>query len=597
MNLRLATIPKCLRERPQWVLWKNIVRDGKPTKVPFSVNGEPAKANDPATWSAMTQVWTKFLAGGYAGIGYEFSADDPFCGIDLDGCRDANSGKLADWARKIILDCGSYAEVSPSGTGVKIFIRGKWEREGHKKPVADVAKIAGKEPAIEIYSSVRYFAVTGWRLQGLTEVIDGQKQLDALYKRFWPPQQSAPQDFYSDDAVVDRARKYLQRVAPAVSGSGGHNQTFQAACVLVLGFGLPENIALRLLTEWNQGCQPPWSEKDLIHKLRDADKQPGDRNYLRNSQPQRFDTVKVPYYKPPKPRREPRETTLSAAGEQYLELLSSGGEQLVSLGLSELDYAVGGGVTWHELVLVCGRPNHGKSLIGMQCIHHWTGAGMPCALILEEGSPTSMGKRLLQFASDVPTEHWEHSYKQIASDLFAHLSNRAECFIYEGCGTVEVAAETIRRSVKEKGVQCVVVDYAQLLRGAGKSSYEQQTDVAQTLRQVVNEEKIILMALCQLSRDVEKRKRFVPMPSDIKATGQWEQDADVILFGVWPYKLDKKADPFFYQMFVMKNKSRATNQDLVSLHFKPSRQMVIESKSLAAEPVTEAEMQQALAGF
>jgi putative DNA primase/helicase len=69
--------------------------------------------------------------------------------------------------------------------------------------------------------------------------------------------------------LIKRARNYLMKVPPAVSGDGGHNQTFKAACILVR-FGLTQAEALEVLKEWNETCQPPWTEKELLHKLEDA---------------------------------------------------------------------------------------------------------------------------------------------------------------------------------------------------------------------------------------------------------------------------------------------------------------------------------------
>jgi putative DNA primase/helicase len=80
--------------------------------------------------------------------------------------------------------------------------------------------------------------------------------------------------------IGDRAKKYLTKIPPAVSGAGGHDQTFHAACVLVQGFSLERETALSLLREWNQTCQPPWSERELTHKIDSALKQPGERGYL-----------------------------------------------------------------------------------------------------------------------------------------------------------------------------------------------------------------------------------------------------------------------------------------------------------------------------
>lgn len=72
------------------------------------------------------------------------------------------------------------------------------------------------------------------------------------------------------DRVEERARKYLEGMGPAVSGSGGHAHTFRAAQVLVRGFGLKEEAAWSLLADWNQSCKPPWSENALRRKLEQA---------------------------------------------------------------------------------------------------------------------------------------------------------------------------------------------------------------------------------------------------------------------------------------------------------------------------------------
>jgi hypothetical protein len=70
--------------------------------------------------------------------------------------------------------------------------------------------------------------------------------------------------------VIERARRYIGKCPPAISGQGGHNATFHVAGVLFHGFGLSEADSLALLREWNQSCHPPWSEADLLHKIRSA---------------------------------------------------------------------------------------------------------------------------------------------------------------------------------------------------------------------------------------------------------------------------------------------------------------------------------------
>lgn len=89
----------------------------------------------------------------------------------------------------------------------------------------------------------------------------------------------------ADENKVARARAYLAKVPPAVSGQHGHDQTFKAACSIVEGFDLDTDAAYALLSEWNQACQPPWSEKELRHKIEDADKKATRRGHLLEATP------------------------------------------------------------------------------------------------------------------------------------------------------------------------------------------------------------------------------------------------------------------------------------------------------------------------
>ena len=70
--------------------------------------------------------------------------------------------------------------------------------------------------------------------------------------------------------TLERAALWLAKVPPAVSGQNGHSTTYTAAVGLVHGFQLGYGDAMTLLSEWNLSCQPPWSDKDLAHKLREA---------------------------------------------------------------------------------------------------------------------------------------------------------------------------------------------------------------------------------------------------------------------------------------------------------------------------------------
>ena len=70
--------------------------------------------------------------------------------------------------------------------------------------------------------------------------------------------------------AVRRARGYLAHIEGAISGQRGHDRTFRVACVLAIKFGLTLEQAWPLMLEWNEQCEPPWSDKEIAHKLQDA---------------------------------------------------------------------------------------------------------------------------------------------------------------------------------------------------------------------------------------------------------------------------------------------------------------------------------------
>jgi hypothetical protein len=74
----------------------------------------------------------------------------------------------------------------------------------------------------------------------------------------------------TDRPIIERAKRYVASVPPAIAGQHGDVHTFRICCRLVRGFALDEEEALRVLSEWNARCQPPWSKADLVDKLRRA---------------------------------------------------------------------------------------------------------------------------------------------------------------------------------------------------------------------------------------------------------------------------------------------------------------------------------------
>lgn len=150
MKLKTTNIPKEMKDRDQWVCWRGEKKDnGKLDKIPINPHtGGKARTNDPTSWGTFEQVLTHYKHHKkITGIGFVFTEGDPFVGVDLDDC--IKDRQVEPWAKKILQDFNSYAEISPSGKGIKIFVKGK------------LPGGAVKTKHIEMYDRGRFFTVTG----------------------------------------------------------------------------------------------------------------------------------------------------------------------------------------------------------------------------------------------------------------------------------------------------------------------------------------------------------------------------------------------------------------------------------------------------
>ncbi len=273
-------IPAVLRERPQWVCWQYVTRGGKRTKCPINArSGGRADSTDPESWSSFDEVVAAWKGGGHAGIGYVFAADDPFCGIDLDGCID-EAGTIDSAAREIIDALGSYTEVSPSGRGVKIFL-------GATKPTerCKVSNVSGMK-AVEVYDRDRFFTVTARHLQGTSLTVeDRQAELDAFCARVFPakpasgPTTPAVASFAADtddNRLLDRARQAANGAKFVAlhdrgdtSGYGGDESAADLALCSILWFWTRNKERVDRLFRRSALYRPKWERVDYRERTID----------------------------------------------------------------------------------------------------------------------------------------------------------------------------------------------------------------------------------------------------------------------------------------------------------------------------------------
>jgi hypothetical protein len=171
-----SSVPADLIERDSWVMWRYEDRQGKRTKVPYQPNNKLASVTNPATWRPYSEVNETCRQTGhaFAGIGFVFTPEDPYAGIDLDNCLEA--GEVKEWARPFVESfADTYLETSPSGKGLKIFAKGKLSGKGKRKDFGD--------HAIELYDQARFFTVTGRVFNGAPlQLEDHQADIEKLYR-------------------------------------------------------------------------------------------------------------------------------------------------------------------------------------------------------------------------------------------------------------------------------------------------------------------------------------------------------------------------------------------------------------------------------
>jgi hypothetical protein len=187
-----------LQQSDRWIAWWSVKGEGKPIRLPgggftkaldprpkaqkLPINphtGNLAATNDPKTWGSFVQATAANERHGLSGVGFVFTADNDIAGVDFDNCRDPESGAIRPAAAKIISELNSYTEVSPSGTGVKVFLRSP-RSPGNRHRI----RYEGGE--IEIYTEGRYFTATGHQLPGTPSSIESREaELQRVYDRLF----------------------------------------------------------------------------------------------------------------------------------------------------------------------------------------------------------------------------------------------------------------------------------------------------------------------------------------------------------------------------------------------------------------------------
>jgi len=193
-----STVPQELRNKHQWVCWRKEEREAngrtKVDKIPITHTGSPASHSDKLTWCGFEEARAASTREpGIAGVGFVFTPDDPYCGIDFDDCL--SDGVPSDEILKWVERLDSWTEVSQSGRGLHVVVRATLpDGRGRKSGV------------VELYDRSRFFVVTG-NDQGGRGIRNAQDVVDQLLAEYF----SGSTARYSD-SEFDRLKKEIEEI-------------------------------------------------------------------------------------------------------------------------------------------------------------------------------------------------------------------------------------------------------------------------------------------------------------------------------------------------------------------------------------------------
>jgi len=202
-------LPGQLRDTPSWLLWEFRMVNGRWSKIPLIADRsrQMAKSNDHRTWRSFEEA--KSFVNTASGLGMVLTRS--LCGIDLDSCRNKETGEITPWAKKIISALNSYTEISPSGEGLHVVVELVKDLPAGGRKLRGGKERAGWEIAIFDKSSPRYFAMTGVTIDGYDQV--RRVDLSDFYSEFerggFDPVPPKPNGKANGDAKLNKFERLM----------------------------------------------------------------------------------------------------------------------------------------------------------------------------------------------------------------------------------------------------------------------------------------------------------------------------------------------------------------------------------------------------
>jgi hypothetical protein len=269
---QLANVPRELLEGNRFVCWREESRNGKPTKIPINPRtGDEAASDNPVTWSTLAQAVAFYQAHSnkLQGVGRMFDPADGIIGVDFDDCLDERQDVIhghvaSEWLPQL----NSYSEISPSGRGVKVWLKANLDFDG-KSGRRDAKR------GVEIYRERRYFTVTGQRLPQFSSNVEERQSVvevfcQAIFRGGKPaavrPMRQSPPAL-TDAEIVRQASearngaKFRALWSGDLNGSGSQSEADAALCSMLWFWSGNRESVRRLFSKSALGQREKWTAR------------------------------------------------------------------------------------------------------------------------------------------------------------------------------------------------------------------------------------------------------------------------------------------------------------------------------------------------
>ncbi len=548
MKIQLSNIPQELKQIPHWVVW----RSKTPKKIPYNPKtGELAEANNPLTWGTYDSAINAFNNGSYDGIGFELGTGDNLSGytvIDLDHVL--TNGHPASEDDNIIHLLDSYTEISQSGEGLHIFVRGQ-------KPDSRC-----RNNRIEIYDRNRFIAMTGNLYENRADIMTRTSSLEKLFEReFGVERKFEPPTYISaahtdDSSVLEKARNSEKGSVFSdlydrgeISAYGGDDSKADLALCNYLAYwsNCNEDQIDRLFRssalyreKWDSKRGDQTYGQMTISKAIAGMKTPA-INTLENS----YDHNSVP---------EPRTASAAAYRQEFEKKLTEIRNQpRILTGFPKFDTMLGNGLL-PEIFILAGKTGTGKTGFALQIADHIAEAGHDVLYFPLEMSKFELISKSISrisylndpvnhvtardvmfsiddgYLTERQSENLQISirkyFSEIGPNLFIH--DMAEPVSIDGI--TRIAESHIKRYGKPA---MIIIDYLQLLAPANYKFSDKQNvdDAMRGLKQINLTYGIPVLAISSLNRHSYAGKNSendVELTS-LKESGSVEYTSNIVL--------------------------------------------------------------------